>query len=178
MNKFTKFDTLIEKYSAFLFDCDGVLWRGGNAIPHSYELLKHLVSLGKQVFFVTNNSMYTRQQLVDKMKKHSGFEFKDLTQVYTASYVAAMYAKSKHPDSKKVYALGAPVLAQEFKDIGFNVLSSQEHNDKYGLDYHKAGDVPFDKDVDMVVIGYDDKFNLYKLAYASYAVQNNVIFQS
>jgi ribonucleotide monophosphatase NagD (HAD superfamily) len=47
MEKFTKFGSLIEKYSAFLFDCDGVLWKGGNVIPHSMELLKHLVASGK-----------------------------------------------------------------------------------------------------------------------------------
>jgi phosphoglycolate phosphatase len=120
--------------------------------------------------------MYTRQQLVDKMKKLGDFEFTDLTQVYTASYVAAMYAKHHHPDAKKVYAVGAPVLAQEFVDMGYETLSSQEHNEKYGLDYHSAGEVPFDQDVDLVVLGYDDKINLYKMAYASYAIQNNATF--
>lgn len=55
-----------------------------------------------------------------------------------------MYAKFHHPDSKKVYAVGAPVLAQELTDLGFNTLSSQEHNEKYGMSYHSAGEVPFD----------------------------------
>jgi ribonucleotide monophosphatase NagD (HAD superfamily) len=118
--------------------------------------------------------MYTRQQLVDKMKKLGDFEFNNLEQVYTASYIAAMYAKAKHPDAKKVYAVGAPVLAQEFSDMGFNTLSSQEHNDQYGMNYHNSAAVPFDEDVDMVILGYDDKINLYKMAYASYAIQNNV----
>ena len=125
---------------------------------------------------MTNNSMYTRQQLVDKMKKLGGFEFNNLEQVYTASYIAAMYAKAKHPGAKKVYAVGAPVLAQEFTDMGFNTLSSQDHNEKYGLNYHHAGAVPFDEEVDMVILGYDDKINLYKMAFASYAIQKNVSF--
>ena len=86
-----------------------------------------------------------------------------------------MYAKSRHPETKKVYAIGAKVLGDEFKAMGFNVVSSKEHDDEYeGLTYHAAGNVPFDEEIDMVVQGYDEKFNLYKMAYASYAIQNNV----
>lgn len=39
----------------FIFDCDGVIWRGDCVIPGVPETLAFLRSQGKQLFFVTNN---------------------------------------------------------------------------------------------------------------------------
>jgi len=57
-----------------------------------------------------------------------------------------------------VYAVGADVLSDELEAVGFNVLSSSgKHTQKYdGFDYHNDNRVPFDPDVDAVVMGYDD----------------------
>ncbi|MGH2631375.1 MAG: HAD family hydrolase, partial [Actinomycetota bacterium] len=43
-------------YDAFLFDLDGVLYRGSETVPRAPEALGRLRSLGKRVAFVTNNS--------------------------------------------------------------------------------------------------------------------------
>lgn len=66
------------------------------------------------------------------------------------------------------------MLSDELKSVGFNVLSSQDHNDKYGLTYHQSAEVPIDEEVDLVVMGYDDQFNFYKATYASYCIQLGV----
>ena len=59
--------------------------------------------------------------------------------------------------------------------IGLDVISSQDHHNAMdNLDYHTAPDLDFDKDVDVVVQGYDEFVNLYILGYASYCIQSGV----
>lgn len=60
---------LLDRYDNFLFDCDGVLWRGSELLPDADKALDLLRSLGKRVFFVTNNSSKSRAQYLDKFKK-------------------------------------------------------------------------------------------------------------
>lgn len=83
-----------------------------------------------------------------------------------------MYLKAKHPECKNVYAIGKECLAEELRLVGFQVVSSQEHNEKYGnFSYHDIGSMSTNIDVDAVVQGYDDNVNLYKLCYASFCIQ-------
>lgn len=42
---------------AFVFDCDGVLWRGAELVPGADVALRQLRALGKKIVFVTNNSV-------------------------------------------------------------------------------------------------------------------------
>ena len=58
-----------ERFDAILFDCDGVLYRGTDAIPDAGSSLKSLLKQGKKVLFVTNNagSNLTRMELRDKL---------------------------------------------------------------------------------------------------------------
>ena len=54
----------------FIFDCDGVLWRGNEKLPHVANFMKLLRAENKNVFFVTNNSTKTRSQYVSKFGRH------------------------------------------------------------------------------------------------------------
>lgn len=53
----------------FLFDCDGVLWRSGNIVPGADKAIEKLLSLGKRVFYITNNSTTSRAEYVHKFEK-------------------------------------------------------------------------------------------------------------
>jgi glycerol-1-phosphatase len=48
--------TLADAYDAFLFDLDGVLYRGPEVVPGAPEAIARLRASGKRVAFVTNNS--------------------------------------------------------------------------------------------------------------------------
>jgi histidinol phosphatase-like enzyme len=56
-----------ERFDAILFDCDGVLYRGTDAIPDAGSSLKSLLKQGKKVLFVTNNAGSNRMELRDKL---------------------------------------------------------------------------------------------------------------
>lgn len=70
---------------------------------------------GKKVFFITNNSLFSRQSLADKIKKVFGIDFTLIDHIFTASYIAALYVKRNYPSAKKIYALGSAVLADELR---------------------------------------------------------------
>ncbi len=50
---------IADRYDSFLFDLDGVLYRGPDAVPGAVEALGALRGLGKGIAFVTNNSSRT-----------------------------------------------------------------------------------------------------------------------
>ena len=54
------FKELASKYSTFIFDIDGVIFKGGLCIPSSIDTLKYLISENKQVFAYTNRSFPTK----------------------------------------------------------------------------------------------------------------------
>lgn len=54
---------LLKSNDAFIFDCDGVLWRGHTPLPGAVEFLHRLEKMGKKVFYLTNNSLITRQDM-------------------------------------------------------------------------------------------------------------------
>ena len=56
------------KYHYFLFDLDGTIYYGSKIIDGANDAIEHCRSLGKRVFFLTNNSTRTRQQIFDKLR--------------------------------------------------------------------------------------------------------------
>jgi len=55
---------IADGYEAFLFDLDGVLYRGADPVPGAAEALARLRSLDKGIAFVTNNSGRSPQRVV------------------------------------------------------------------------------------------------------------------
>ena len=60
---------LLERYDAFLFDLDGVLYRGDEAIPHAPEAVAAIRAAGKGVAFVTNNASATPDAVVERLDR-------------------------------------------------------------------------------------------------------------
>jgi HAD superfamily hydrolase (TIGR01457 family) len=58
---------LAARYDAFLFDLDGVLYRGHESIPGAAEAVERLRGLGKRVAFVTNNSSRTPEVVAEAL---------------------------------------------------------------------------------------------------------------
>ena len=58
---------LADGYDAFLFDLDGVLYRGPAPVPHAADAVARLRSMGKGVAFVTNNSSRTPDAVADTL---------------------------------------------------------------------------------------------------------------
>ena len=69
---------IFQRVRVFLFDCDGVIWKGAEPIPGSIETLNYLKKIGKSVFFLiglfptsppqTNNSTKSRSETLQKLQ--------------------------------------------------------------------------------------------------------------
>ena len=55
---------IADRYDAFLFDLDGVLYRGDEPIAGAPEAIRALRGMGKRVAFVTNNSSRTPEDVI------------------------------------------------------------------------------------------------------------------
>lgn len=57
---------LLSKTDVFIFDCDGVIWKGDALIPGVSSVLEKIRAMGKKIFFVTNNSTKSRKGYLKK----------------------------------------------------------------------------------------------------------------
>ena len=129
-----------QRFDTIIFDCDGVLYRGGNnAIPecsHAIQsLMKDQQEPSKQILFLTNNAEYSRQQLCDKLTTIVGCEEGLLTeeQMITSSYSSAKYLEKslltlseggkKQAQDCNVFVVGSSGLCKEIENFGFQVNS-------------------------------------------------------
>ncbi|KAK2988140.1 hypothetical protein RJ640_017472 [Escallonia rubra] len=122
-------DELIDSVETFIFDCDGVIWKGDSLIDGVPQTLDMLRSKGKRLIFVTNNSTKSRKQYGKK------FETLGLSvteeEIFASSFAAAAYLKSiDFPKDKKVYVIGEDGILKELELAGFQYLGGPEDGGK------------------------------------------------
>ncbi|XP_065568430.1 glycerol-3-phosphate phosphatase-like [Artemia franciscana] len=151
-----------------LTDCDGVLWKELTPIDGSAKVLSLLKSMGKKVFYVTNNSTKTREEYVSKFEK-LGFSASKEEIVGTARIVAT-YLKDKN-FTGKAYLIGSKGLGNELSAAGIDFFG-------LGPDPVQTDNLPevfdakFEKDVSAVVVGFDLHISYPKLLKAATFLSN------
>lgn len=150
---------LLDTVDSILFDCDGVIWRGDQAIPGAPEVISLLKKHGKKVFFVTNNSTKTRKMYAEKMAR-MGFSVTE-HEVFGTAYCSAMYLKSVCKLEGKVYLVGSNALKQELEAVGIQ-QTGVGPDPISGVQVDWAN-VPLDPEVKAVVVGFDEHFTYMKL---------------
>ncbi|CAN1169897.1 Phosphoglycolate phosphatase 2 [Linum perenne] len=121
--------SLIDSVEAFLFDCDGVIWKGDKLIDGVSQTLDLLRSKGKKLVFVTNNSTKSRSQYAAKFHSLGILVTED--EIFSSSFAAAMYLKvNEFPPEKKVYVIGMEGIVQELQQAGFTALGGPEDAEK------------------------------------------------
>ncbi|XP_042068164.1 phosphoglycolate phosphatase 2-like [Salvia splendens] len=162
---------LLDSVDAFLFDCDGVIWKGDSLIDGVSDTLDFLRSMGKELVFVTNNSTKSRRQYAKKF--HSVGISVSEDEIFSSSFAAAMYLKvNKFPKEKKVYVIGEEGILEELELAGFTPLGGPEDGKKTA---HMKRNSFFehDKNVGAVVVGLDQYINFYKLHYGTLCIREN-----
>lgn len=164
---------LLESVDSVLFDCDGVIWRGDQAIPGAPEVINLLKKNGKKVFFVTNNSTKTRKMYADKMTT-LGFNVTE-EEVFGTAYCSAMYLKTVCKLDGKVYLIGSNAMKQELEAVGIQQTGvGPDHISGKQIDW---ANVPLDPEVKAVVVGFDEHFSYMKLNRAlQYLSQHGCLF--
>ena len=141
---------------SIVFDVDGCVARGKNAIPGVPETLANLRARGIRCAFMTNENMSTRAQVVEKL---NGMGIPVGTEdVVTSAIVAAAVAHTLHP-GKKVLAVGAAGLIEALQLSGMALVDAE----------HAA-------DAEVVVMGKDPNFNMKTLDIVCQAIWNGADF--
>ncbi len=99
----------------FIFDMDGVVWRGDEPVPYAADAVAALRGAGHTVRFLTNNSARTRGRFVSKLKMVGISAVEE--EVATSSSACALYFVAQGWEGIPVYAIGRDGLREELAHI-------------------------------------------------------------
>lgn len=138
---------------ALVFDLDGVVYLGDEAVPGSREVLTDLDRAGHQLLFCTNNSSRTRRQTAEKIARVVGYSA-DPESIITSAMAAGLVLNDhRHP----VYVLGGNGIDEMLEDKGIDRT----------YDYRSAS---------AVVAGIDHEISYRRLADAALAIRRGARF--
>jgi glycerol-1-phosphatase len=141
--------SLLAEYEAFLFDLDGVLYRGADPIPGSAETIRAIRDGDRRVAFVTNNSSRTPGQVAALLQTmtieaHPG-------EVVTSALATAWVLGRR--GVRSAFVVGEAGIRDALEEAGIEVRDG-------------AAD-----QVDVVVVGWDRSADYEKLKTAGLLVQ-------
>ena len=143
----------------YVFDLDGVIYRGTEPQPHAQEVVQSLRESGHFVRFFTNNAAMSRDDYVTKLTA-MGIPV-SLDEIMTSSYATGLYFAERGAIGKTVYRIGEDGMARELTAAGMHVICADEEPDAK---------------IDFVVVGLDRDFNYRKLARAMRAIRDGAEF--
>lgn len=142
----------------YVFDLDGVIYRGKTPQPYAVESLNKLSDLGHDIYYFTNNAALTRRLYVEKLDA-MGITTKE-DYVMTSSYATALYLKENYDViGKKVLVVGHEGIIDELTRIGM-VPCVNDDLEEY----------------DFVVAGIARNITYNKIWAAMYAIRNGAVF--
>jgi phosphoglycolate phosphatase len=153
------------KYTSYIFDADGVLWRGSKLISGSNMLINSLIDSGKQVIILTNNSTKTISTVVSKL--HSlGFSSVKSQNVVSAGLVAADYLKRKQ-SLLPVYLFGSIGLQETLENAGVKSFGCGPDNISDYTNDTILGNVDVSQKVCAVLCSFDSHLSYVKVMKAA-----------
>ncbi|CAM9276071.1 unnamed protein product [Phaeothamnion confervicola] len=190
---------LLERTDVFIFDCDGVIWKGDSLIDGVPAVLDALRAAGKKCFFVTNNSTKSRKGYKSKFDE-LGLNVAP-EEIFSSSFAAAAYLEQiRFKTGKKVYIIGEVGIEEELDLLGIPHIGGPSDKDKaatHVLPYFLPSSVPFAASSSLppqnpghhgfnpparlfsptsfsaVVVGFDRHINYYKIQYAQLCINEN-----
>jgi HAD superfamily hydrolase (TIGR01450 family) len=155
-----------------LVDLDGVVYRGADPVPGVAAVLMARAQAGDDVVYVTNNSMHYRADYVSRLTELGAPVAPD--RVVSAPRATALYIEERHPEARRVLAVGASGLDRELRDVGLEVVNAgfaAERMAKEGIDGVAAAGSP-----DVVVAGVDPQLTYLRIAAAADCVRAGATF--
>ncbi|MBI5967242.1 MAG: HAD-IIA family hydrolase [Deltaproteobacteria bacterium] len=142
------------KFSGYIFDLDGTIYRGEKLISGAKETIEKLKILGKRIVYLSNKPLQTREDYAAKLSR-LGIPTEP-SEVINSSLVMAQWLSKKAPGAT-VFIIGEPPLIAEMAQKGFRF--SEE-----------PGEIQF------VIASFDRTFNYHKLNIALQAVKRGAHF--
>lgn len=142
---------LIDSYDTAMFDLDGVIYLGAEAVSGAVSALTAVREHGTSVMFVTNNAARPAQAVIDQLTR-LGIQA-DHESVLTSAQVAASILESSWPAGSRALVSGSVNLVELLGEAGFRIVTDAESHP------------------DFVVQGYDPDLSWRQLDEATLAIQ-------
>ena len=130
-------------------DMDGTIYLGSRIFPFTIPFLEKMKAAGIGISFLTNNPTRSVQDYLDKLAKMGIDATED--GMYTTSLAAIDYIKEHHPQARRLFLLGTPSMAEQFRKAGYEECADD------------PGDVP-----DVLVVAFDTTLTYSRLCRAAY----------
>jgi 4-nitrophenyl phosphatase len=142
---------------AFIFDMDGVLYRGRQALPGVNEMIDAIEARGRKYLFATNNSMATTAQYVERMAGYGVTV--DASHIQTSATATRDFLSREFPQGGMLLVIGMPALSETLTT---------------GTKFEATNDPTME--IVAVVAGLDQTFTYDKLAKATTALRKGARF--
>ncbi|XP_069965996.1 uncharacterized protein [Bactrocera oleae] len=144
----------VNSFDVVMCDCDGVMWMATSPIPRTGEAVNALKAAGKQVHFVSNNSMRSEEEYVNKFTEIGMMDFEANDIMHPVK--SMLYYMKKHNIKQPVYSLCSGPGNETLRRGGVDVrtLTVKEGVDFFNLEKitepeQKMGAVLFDGNLEM-----------------------------
>ncbi len=106
---------MLNKYSAFIFDLDGTLYRGGNLISRSDLVVNQLKEFGKKIVFISNKTTGSVEDYYNFLF-NKGLNI-EKEEIINSTVVAQEFLKNNHP-GEYYFAIGEKAFVNEINKAG------------------------------------------------------------
>jgi len=155
----------LRETEGFIFDLDGTLYLGEQALPYAVETIREIRERGKRALFVSNKPLEPRQSYAAKLTRLGIPATSD--EVITSGYVLGYHLSKTFPDLN-YYVVGEENLKVEMRGFGLKVLVEYWDQDERSV-IHPDG-------ADAVVIAFDRTLDYRKLNTAYQALRQGARF--
>lgn len=107
---------MIPSFDGYIFDLDGTIYLGENALPHAVATLGKLHAAGKQVAFLSNNPTHTRDEYAARLNR-MGVTV-EVGQIINSTLVMTRWLLREAPGAR-LFIIGEQPLIDELRQAGF-----------------------------------------------------------
>lgn len=140
----------MDHFSGYIFDLDGTIYLGPDAIEGAVETIHYLQGLNKSLLFLTNKTIDSRENYLKKLEK-LGIRV-ELQNILNPALVTIHYLHKHHPGAK-AYVIGESVLKEELLANGISFAEAPE-------------------ETGVVVVSWDRDFHYRHLDFAYQAIKH------
>ena len=112
-----------QTFSTFVFDLDSAVWRLSELRTNVKNVIDKLLSKHKKIYFISNNTLLSRNELKDKLAEF-GIKVKK-EQIINAGYSAARFLEEA--EAKEAYVIGEHGLIKEFEERKIGISDKAKH---------------------------------------------------
>lgn len=142
---------LAERQDAVLIDLDGVMYRGGEAVPGSAAVVDKVRALGTPLLFLTNNSSRTPEAVAAKLEG-MGVPASP-AEILTSAVATAVMLENEGVNGQTAFVVGEEGIKAALAEVGVSIRQGEPQS------------------VDLVVVGIDRSADYAKLRTASLLVE-------